>query len=217
MFTFDYWHMPDGETHLPGRMKKGNLRVDGRLTYQYPLYLRGMKACRARRVAVDVGAHIGLFSYWMVRDFAQLVAFEPVARHRDCWRRNVPTRPDDILHACALGAHEGSVRMETVHADSTGGTHVAGAGDIPMRTLDSFDLPVIDLLKIDCEGYELDVLQGAADTLRRCRPVVIVEQRPRQIATFGYGATDAVKLLRRLGAAVVSTDQRDYILAFANG
>jgi FkbM family methyltransferase len=214
MRRFDQWVFPDGEAHLPKRMTKWNLRVDGRLTYQYPLYEQARGACRLRRVAVDVGAHVGLFSYWMVRDFAQLVAVEPVEAHRACWVVNVPARPGDVLHGCALGAAEGAVRMEG-EAASTGGTRVAGPGSIRMATLDSFQLPVIDLLKIDVEGYELEVLQGGAETLARCRPVVCVEQRPRQVASFGHGAADAVDLLARLGARVVWTDRRDYVLSWA--
>lgn len=215
MLTFDAWAFPDGEAHLPSRMaRRGGVRVEGRLTYQYPLYLEGRKRCRVRSVAVDVGAHIGLFSYWMVKDFVQVVAFEPVERHRECWRANVPVRPQDILYDCALGAHEGAVAMQTLVPSSSGGTAIAGPGTIPLRTLDSFALPGVTLLKIDVEGYELEVLQGAADTLTRCRPVCIVEQRPKQVARAHHGPVDAVKWLAKLGATVAWTDKRDYVLVF---
>lgn len=215
MLTADAWAFPDGETHLPGKLRKANLRVEGRLTYQYPLYAEGLRRCRARRVAVDVGAHVGLFSYWMVRDFAEVHAFEPVARHRECWTVNVPARASDTLHACALGARAGLVRLEAVTPTSTGGTYVAGAGDVPMQTLDSFALPVVDLLKVDCEGYEADVLRGATQTLVRCQPVCIVEQRPAQVARYRQGAIDAIRGLQRLGAAVAWTDKRDYVMVWA--
>lgn len=214
MLTYDAWSFPDGELHLPGKMRKKNLRIDGRLTYQYPLYRQGLACCQARRVAVDVGAHVGLFSYWMVRDFAQVVAFEPVEEHRACWQVNVPARAQDVLHLCALGATAGSVRMVTPLATSSASTAIAGPGPIPLRTLDSFALAVVDLLKIDCEGYELDVLTGAAATVAQCRPVCIVEQRPRQVASFKHGPVDAVRFLTRLGATVTWTDRRDYVLAF---
>jgi FkbM family methyltransferase len=214
MIAFDRWQFPDGETHLPARMRKGNLSVEGRLTYQYPLYATAVKRCALRRVAVDVGAHVGLLSYWMVRDFERVIAVEPVEAHRECWLVNVPHRRTDELHACALGAFDGSVGMETPKAGSSGGTRIGGPGPIPMRTLDSFDLPVVDLLKIDCEGYEADVLTGARATIARCRPVVCVEQRPALVTGFGHGALDAVTWLKHLGAALVWTDRRDYILAF---
>lgn len=214
MMHFNRWQFPDGEVHLPARMRKGNLFVDGRLTYQYPLYERAATRCKERRVAVDVGAHVGLLSYWMVRDFERVIAVEPVEAHRECWLANVPHRRTDELHACALGAFEGFVRMEMPVPGSSGGTRVAGPGPIPMVTLDSFELPVVDLLKIDCEGYEVDVLAGAKATIARCRPVVAVEQRAKLVSTFGHGKADAVKWLKQLGADLVWTDTHDYILAF---
>lgn len=219
MLHWDAWHFPDGEVHLPKRMRKFNILVPGldgvpRQTYQYPLYQVALAQCRERRVAVDVGAHVGLMSYWMVRDFAQVVAFEPVKAHQECWRVNVPAREEDRLHACALGAKPGWVHLETPPG-SSGGTHIAGPGDIPLETLDRFALPVVDLLKIDVEGYELDVVRGAGETLARCRPVVCVEQRARTVAAAGHGPVDAVKLLQRLGAVVAWTDKSDYVLRWA--
>ncbi len=214
MLTFDAWQFPDGETHLPKRMQKGALRVDGRLTYQYPLYETALKSVRSRGVAVDVGAHVGLFSFWMVRDFAEVAAFEPVAAHRECWRANVPKRAQDALYGCALGAKDGSVRLEPRDASSSGGTQIVGQGDIPMHTLDSFGLRAVDLLKIDCEGFEFDVLQGAAETVDRCHPVVIVEQRPKLVGTFGHSHKAAVDWLVKRGGQVVQSDGRDYVVRF---
>lgn len=215
---WDAWTFPAHETHLPKRMRKFNLRVPGldgqpRHTYQYPLYQQALKACPSRRVAVDVGAHIGLFSYWMVRDFGQLVAFEPVDDHRACWQINVPARPQDVLFPYALGAVTGRVAL-TTPVGSSGGTHISGAGDILLQPLDTFEFQVVDLLKVDCEGYELEVLQGAAATLRRCRPICCVEQRPRTTAAAGHGPADAVRWLQRLGAVVRWTDHRDYVLGW---
>lgn len=214
MLTYDAWAFPDGETHLPAKLRKANKRVDGRLTYQYPLYAEGLRWCKARRVAVDVGAHVGLFSYWMVRDFAQLIAVEPVAAHRACWEQNVRARPGDRLLACAFGAAVGAVQLAQAAEGSSGGTYVAGPGEIPMLTLDSLTLEVLDLLKIDTEGYESDVIKGGLETLARCHPVCIVEQRPAQVARYPQGKLEAVRRLERLGAVIVWTDRRDYVLVW---
>jgi FkbM family methyltransferase len=51
----------------------------------------------------------------------------------------------------------------------------AAAVEIGTITIDSLDLARLDLLKIDIEGMELEALEGAAASLARCRPVVIVE------------------------------------------
>src|SRR5205814_1242528 len=102
-------------------------------------------------------------------------AFEPINEHRECFEKNVPMPRS--LHAVALGVTSGWVNMETAPG-SSGSTHVvSGRGETEMRTLDSFELNFVDFIKIDCEGYEPQVLQGAKATLERCRPCVIVEQK----------------------------------------
>ena len=116
--------------------------------------------------------------------------------------------------AFALGARSGTVAMQTDDLGSTGGTYVAPGGGVLLATLDSFEIPVIDLLKVDCEGYEFEVLSGAIETLQQCRPVVAVEQRARTVAHFKHGPIDAVKLLQKLGARQAWTDKSDYVLVF---
>jgi FkbM family methyltransferase len=46
---------------------------------------------------------------------------------------------------------------------------------VPLTTLDHFAFKRVDLMKIDAEGMELQVLDGAAETIRRCQPVLYVE------------------------------------------
>lgn len=47
--------------------------------------------------------------------------------------------------------------------------------EIRTLTIDSFGLAPLDLIKIDVEGMELEVLAGAAQTIGRCRPIILVE------------------------------------------
>jgi hypothetical protein len=46
---------------------------------------------------------------------------------------------------------------------------------IDIRSLDDFELAKIDFIKIDVEGFETDVLLGAAQTIERCKPVILIE------------------------------------------
>ncbi len=69
---------------------------------------------------------------------------------------------------------------------------------VPTLTLDSLHLTDVTAIKIDVEGAEEEVLRGALDTLRRCRPVISVEIEERHRA----GSTRAIPdLLRPLGYA----------------
>ena len=132
--------------------------------------------------------------------------------HRDCFTKNVlATRSNVTLHACALGSTEGSVSM-TTEKSSSGDTRIAGEGDIPMKTLDSFNLNDVDLIKIDCEGYELFVIEGGIETIKRCRPAIIVEQKPGHGEAYGLSDTEAVSFLKDMGYKLVKEMAGDYIL-----
>lgn len=203
--------LPDAEEHLVEWMTRMNHVVDGKLTYQHHKLEAAMAWVKAWRTAVDVGAHCGLWSMHLVKRFAQVHAFEPVAEHRACFERNVGAGA--LMYACALGETEGRVRIQT-SAQSSGDSWVGGEGDIPLRRLDEYDLPTVDFVKLDCEGYELFALRGAEETLKRCRPCVIVEQKPGRAQKFGLPETGAVDYLRGLGAVLRKEISGDFILSW---
>lgn len=206
---------PDHEQHMLDWMKvpKNQIIVDGRQTYQWRKQVAALGFVKQWRVALDVGGHVGLWSWHLAKRFAHVHAFEPVADHRACFERNVVA--DNVtMHPIALGNAPGRVAMQSEQG-SSGNTQVAGPGDIEMRTLDSFAFETVDFLKIDCEGYELYVLQGAVDLLQRCRPVICVEQKPRVIKNFGFAEPEAVRFLEGLGAKVFQHYSGDYMMGWA--
>ena len=152
-----------------------------------------------------------------------MLAFEPVAEHQECWRANMVDAPNAQLVCCALGEHGGTVYMANRAPGSSGDTGIdpiaersslrfavqAKGEPVPMRTLDDFDLPVLDFLKLDCEGYEVFIVRGARETLTRCKPCVMVEQKPEvgHVSRYGIGLVDAVNELKRLRRAQQASSQ----------
>lgn len=206
---------PNHELHMPEWMAnpKNRVVVDGKGTYQYRKFEEAMKWVLGWGIAVDVGAHVGLWSVHLAKRFGLTFAFEPVSDHRDCFLKNVPAK-GVVLSPQALGRERCWVNME-VPIGSSGGTHVSGHGMIPMITLDSLELPGLDFLKIDCEGYELEVLLGGEQTIRRCKPCCIVEQKQHKMKeNFGTKGTPAVDLLLKWGAKLRHVVSGDYIVSF---
>lgn len=205
--------LPAHETHLTAWMDGQGLRPDGVPNYQ----LKKIKAVLShvpgdrRRCAVDVGAHCGLWSYHLAKAFDFVHAFEPVELHRECFRLNLPTAENVELHACALGAEEKFVAMHTTNT-SSGDSWIKGDGDIPMKTLDSLNLGRCDLIKLDCEGYELFALKGAEQTIRSCLPVIIVEQKPHRAEKYQLHERAAVPWLESLGYTLAQEMSGDFIM-----
>ena len=209
--------LPDHEEHLVGYIERGPL-VGGRGTYQHHKYVAAVARVRHRGVAIDVGAHVGLWTRLLALDFAEVHAFEPVAAHVDCWRHNV-TAKNARLTQIALGAvTKDAVEMIRPPGNS-GNAKVArqlheGGERVRMSTLDA-EIPAekaVDFIKIDCEGYEMFVLQGARQTIQRSRPVIIVEQKRGNGQHYGLGQTDAVKLLQEWCYSAVEVIAGDYIM-----
>jgi len=64
----------------------------------------------------------------------------------------------------------------------------------------------IDFLKIDVDGYEFKVLSGAADTLRRHRPVIVIELCAHALEAVGDSMKDLVELIFSQGYTVTDAD-----------
>ena len=125
---------------------------------------------------VDVGAHVGTWSLRATRSFRQVIAFEPNPTANKILRTNVKLNklPNIIVIAAAISNTEREMPI-------AGGRQNGKKGDIvPMRTLDSFKLKP-SLLKIDTEGNELPVLEGAQETLKQKPRLVIETHNPESV------------------------------------
>jgi FkbM family methyltransferase len=172
------------------------------------LFLRGM--LRPGTTAIDVGANEGVLTVLagtLVGPSGKIVAFEPDPSSRSILQKAL--RRNDL----------GNVRVEPVAAGATSGTvtfaevreasyaKVAGEGrSITCVTLDHYcqqeGIDALHLLKVDVDGPELHVLEGAQGLLSRAsrKPFVIVELS-RETDRLGYHWTDILTFLQGLGYA----------------
>lgn len=204
-----FW-LPDHEQHLIPFLESSPRLFKGP-TYQIDKFLACLPHIRKFDVALDVGAHCGLWSRVLVRSFAQVIAFEPVQEFRACFQLNVH---EAEVFACALGAGPGSAKIETENG-SSGNSRVSDKGeDVQVFALDGFGIPEVDFIKIDCEGFEKFVVEGGEQTIRKNKPCVIVEQKKGMGARYGLDDGAAVHLLRDWGAQVRFEMSGDYCLSW---
>lgn len=148
---------------------------------------------------LDVGAHDGLLTLPLSRlPGARILAFEPLpsafARLEAAIRAEYGSIPPHIgLHPVALGAEAGRLTLsvpvlEGVAQEQWASTAKTYAGfgsvtvlrhEVAVTTIDALDLPDLRHVKLDAEGFEEEVLQGARATLARCRPVLSLEVEER--------------------------------------
>lgn len=148
--------------------------------------------------AIDVGASIGNHTLYFVRACGMpVIAFEPLffdELEANIERNRTVGRWVEA-HKVALGAEKGKAKVKG--KKSEGKLELAEGGRTKVERLDSFNVPKpVALIKIDVEGMEADVLDGARETIEADHPMVFVEAATK-------AAKDAQsKILKDLGYKV---------------
>ncbi len=197
-------------------------------------------ARKRQGTAVDVGAHLGLVSAAMAKHFRRVISFEPndfnyrmlVANvsinrllHVECNKtplfskavhlslgkpevQEIPlpiksNRDFDGFAASNLGAY----------SFTQDGTEIFPA---TARTLDSYKLDDVAFLKIDAQGADGEIVRGAIDTIRRCRPVVVFEWEDLLSRKYETSLEDVMRLFQEANYNVdvlnqTNEKQSDYI------
>jgi FkbM family methyltransferase len=141
-------------------------------------------AANAERVAVDVGASVGNHTLWYAAVCGfRVAAFEPHDGARDRLQRNAWDNGLVDRIAVDYVALADRTAMGAWDPHHRGRVAATVDGWLEMRTLDSYGLRDVALLKVDVEGAETAVLRGASETLERERPVVYAEARSRAART----------------------------------
>jgi FkbM family methyltransferase len=143
---------------------------------------------RARN-AVDAGANKGTYSYFLARRSQHVYAFEPNPKMFDILRRTASNKI--TASSLALSNRSGTATLR-VPISARGGYSNQGASlsatkvtgkfatvEVTSRRLDECGLKNIGFMKIDVEGFEQEVLEGAFETIERDKPVLLIEMEER--------------------------------------
>jgi FkbM family methyltransferase len=137
----------------------------------------------APATVIDVGAACGTPALYDAFDQAYLVLVEPLDEYRLDLERLAGTRRAEY-HQTAVGSREGTITIEVERlramssaVPALGGREVVDAREVPLTTLDRLaakrDWPDPLGLKIDVEGYEQQVIDGATEMLPRCEFLIL--------------------------------------------
>jgi len=141
---------------------------------QYPDLPQTISALvKNKQVVVQAGGNCGFYPKQYAKLFKTVYTFEPEWLNFYCLSLNV-NEPNVIKNQSCLGNTHGLVDL-TVKEKNRGKNYVSGPGICPTYRIDDLNLPVCDLIHLDIEGYEYYALQGAEQTIARCRPVIVIE------------------------------------------
>lgn len=191
--------IPDGDTFFPPYFERGDVFELGNL-------LTALKHVRGWEVAVDGGAHVGSWSRYMADKFARVYAYEPHPDNYECLIANCGHLENVQPMRFALGKENGEIALA---AGNNGGCwhQVPGRGTLVMPLP---DVGALDFLKLDIEGFEADVIEGAAEQIQRYRPVVLIEEKALPHKPLDYSAR---RLLELMDFREVGRSGRDVVFA----
>jgi FkbM family methyltransferase len=161
-------------------------------------------------LCLDIGAHVGIWSKRLSKDFSQVICFEPLGKHIVCHKKNCENLSNITLHECALSDVESDSVMTTRDFNSGMSSllerRFKDKNEVVVKTkiLDSFNLPKIDFIKIDVEGYEKQVLIGGKETILKWKPKIYIEIWPKNVNPIS-------ELLSSMGYSVKKMSGLNYL------
>ena len=193
---------------------------NGRTYFEFGYLLETQKYLPKKPTIIDIGANIGNHTLFWANECSakKIYAFEPMPYTFKILKKNIKINNlQERVQLYNIGLSEKETKGVIKSFDKTniGGTRLTEApsdkkGNIKLKTLDSFnfDDKKIDLIKIDVEGMDYLVLTGAIKTIKKYKPLILIESFPEE-----YNITK--RILLALGYKIIKEfNSYEYLYAY---
>jgi len=189
----DFW-VPSNDVHIE-QWKAGAPFTQNKCLNKFIKYCESQT--KKMKTVIDVGAWCGTWAKAIEPFAKKVIAFEPDKTHFECLQRNCTINCTPRMEAVGSQLQEVSLTEDNF----TQAKRVNEKGNIRMITLDHMAYEDVDMIKIDVEGYELEVLKGATKTLESVKYLMIELNNN----TKKYGSSNIVveKFIADLGFKVL--------------
>jgi FkbM family methyltransferase len=163
---------------------------------------------------IDVGANFGFHTLEfadLVGPSGKVISFEPqkLVYYQLCGNIILNGYDNITAHNIALGNEITTLKMENLEYDSSNTINIGNAhlnaythqfyNIVDVRPLDAFEFDNVSVIKIDVQGYEPNVLDGAIQTIIKHKPIIFIEIELPQLQVYGYTQNDVFERLTKLG------------------
>ena len=162
------------------------------------------------KIIVQAGGNCGMQIVKFAEFFETVYTFEPDPVNFYCLVNNLPY--DNVIKfQCCLGESHKMISMESFENEIGGFFVSKKPGTIPTLRIDDLNLNSCDFIQLDVEGYQLYVLRGAEETIKRFKPVISVELD--WVERYNFNKNDIVNFLFNMGYRKVDSYTSDLIFA----
>lgn len=147
----------------------------------------------ANQIVYDIGASYGDTAiYWSRVRGARVLSFEPLSDIYRILEANVVLNNANVgTFNIAVG--DGNTLRSTRGNNMLGKSHMTDSPLVETTRLDDMGIQKMDILKIDVEGFELDVLNGAMHCIEKLKPRIIIETHSIELRNY------CDRFLRKMG------------------
>lgn len=135
-------------------------------------------------LVLDIGANIGNHTiFFLTKKAKKVISFEPVKDTFDILKKNIEINNFQNkvnLFNIGVGQTKGKAILKYYNSKNIGMSQLSSDknGDIPILSLDELNIEeYINFIKIDVEGFEADVIKGMTETIKRNKPLIMIEIR----------------------------------------
>ena len=152
---------------------------------------------------IDVGGHIGTTSFPYGKLYKNVIAYEPNPESYSFFLENIKLNNSNHITVHNKGVYKKTTFCKVIpHAGGNTGCYYIkeSSSGIPVVRLDDEEIKnKVDFIKIDTEGSELYVLEGAVELIKRDKPLINIETNGLSEKHFGYGECLIFDFLTYLG------------------
>lgn len=197
---YAHWLKSNQPFEWPGTDKLGRrvITIEARSIPEF------MKFIPKRGTCIQAGGNVGVYPRALAGYFDRVITFEPDKENYRCLQKNCEAQQNVRTIRAALGEEHGFVSTKKHEDGNSGAVHVVKGRDAFLHRIDDFARLGCDLIWLDVEGYEEPALRGAAQTVEKYKPAVIIEvQSPHRDTSLaelhGLEPTGAIKWLKERG------------------
>jgi len=189
----DFW-VPSNDVHIE-QWKSGAPFTQNKCLNKFIKYCESQT--KKMKTVIDVGAWCGTWAKAIEPFAKKVIAFEPDKTHFECLQRNCTINCTPRMEAVGAQLQEVSLTEDNF----TQAKRVNEKGNIRMITLDHMAYEDVDMIKIDVEGYEMEVLKGATKTLESVKYLMI--ELNNNTKKYGSNNVEVEKHIGSLGFKVL--------------
>lgn len=162
-----------------------------------------------KKVCVQAGGNMGYYVKQYASLFDNVYTFEPEPINFFCLNQNIQEENVFKYQAC-IGYERNLVDLK-IKLKNRGKNYVNGVGKIPTLRIDDLNLTTCSLIHLDIEGFEYFALQGAVNTIKKCKPVVALEFFDKCATRFNYTLEDIESLIDSLDYTLLTAYEEERV------